>query len=46
MGKGANGCLSGSYGLYTSDNGGLAFYIGDGTQNFVRSPQEQESLAA
>ena len=39
VGKGATGCLSGSYGLYSSDNGGLAFYIGDGTNNFVRSPE-------
>jgi hypothetical protein len=44
VGKGANGCLSGSYGLYTSDNGGLAFYIGDGTQAFVRSPEAPTSI--
>jgi Concanavalin A-like lectin/glucanases superfamily len=37
--KGATGCESGSYGLYTSSNGGLAFYIGDGTRQFVRSPE-------
>ena len=42
--KGANGCASGSYGLYTSDNGGLAFYIGDGSQNFVRSPEAPTSI--
>jgi hypothetical protein len=44
VGKGANGCMSGSYGLYTSDNGGLAFYIGDGSQNFVRSPEAPTSI--
>jgi Concanavalin A-like lectin/glucanases superfamily len=37
--KGANACDSGSYGLYTSSNGGMAFYIGDGSQQFVRSPE-------
>src|SRR3954451_7626180 len=44
VGKGANGCMSGSYGLYTSDNGGLAFYIGDGSQDFVRSPEAPTSI--
>jgi hypothetical protein len=36
--KGANACNSGSYGLYTPENGGVAFYISDGSQQFVRSP--------
>ena len=39
--KGATGCASGSYGLYTGDNGGLAFYIGDGTQNFCARPRRR-----
>lgn len=29
--KGGDGCEAGSYGLYTSKNGGLAFYIYDGS---------------
>lgn len=29
IGKGADGCTSASYGLYTGDNGGLRFYIND-----------------
>jgi hypothetical protein len=29
LGKGANGCLSSSYALFTSDNGGLRFYVTD-----------------
>jgi hypothetical protein len=28
--KGSNECSTGSYGLYTGPNGGLAFYVGDG----------------
>ncbi len=28
--KGSNQCATGSYGLYTGPNGGLAFYVGDG----------------
>ena len=42
--KGATDCNSGSYGLYTSENGGLAFYIGDGTQTFVRSPEAPTTI--
>jgi concanavalin A-like lectin/glucanase superfamily protein len=42
--KGATDCASGSYGLYTGDNGGLAFYIGDGTQTYSRSPQAPASV--
>jgi hypothetical protein len=29
---GAQGCLAGSYGLYTAEDGGMAFYIFDGTR--------------
>src|SRR6266511_2229899 len=42
--KGATGCLSGSYGLYTSESGGMAFYIGDGSNQFVRSPEAPASV--
>jgi hypothetical protein len=42
--KGATACDSGSYGLYTGDNGGIAFYVGNGTQAFVRSPQASPSV--
>ncbi len=44
VGKGATGCASGSYGLYSSENGGVAFYIGDGSQQFVRSPEAPTSV--
>jgi hypothetical protein len=38
--KGSNVCEGASYGLYTGDNGGMAFYIGDGTTaGYSRSPQ-------
>jgi hypothetical protein len=38
--KGSNLCESSTYGLYTSGNGGLAFYVGDGTTpGFSRSPE-------
>jgi hypothetical protein len=36
--KGATDCASASYGLYTPDDGGIAFYVGDGTQQFAKSP--------
>ncbi|HEV7496085.1 LamG domain-containing protein [Baekduia sp.] len=32
---GAQGCLAGSYGLYTADDGGVAFYIFDGSRFYV-----------
>jgi hypothetical protein len=32
---GAQGCLAGSYGLYTAEGGGVAFYIFDGTNFYV-----------
>ena len=28
---GAQGCLAGSYGLYTAQDGGMAFYVFDGS---------------
>jgi beta-galactosidase len=36
--KGGNRCEAGSYGLYSSSNGGLAFYVYDGHQ-WKRSPE-------
>jgi hypothetical protein len=42
--KGANACDSGSYGLYTGESGGMAFYVGDGTSAFTRSPQAPETV--
>ncbi len=37
--KGANGCLAGSYGLYTGANGGLVFYVGsNGGTSWTLSP--------
>jgi Concanavalin A-like lectin/glucanases superfamily len=36
--KGGDGCEAGSYGLYTSGNSGLAFYVYDGTA-WTRSPE-------
>jgi Concanavalin A-like lectin/glucanases superfamily len=36
--KGGEGCEAGSYGLYTSKNRGLAFYVYDG-EDFTRSPE-------
>jgi hypothetical protein len=41
--KGGEGCLAGSYGLYTSENGGLAFYVYDGTA-WWRSPEAPSSV--
>lgn len=32
---GGQGCLAGSYGLYTAQDGGIAFYIFDGTHFYV-----------
>jgi hypothetical protein len=42
--KGATDCNSGSYGLYTSSNGGLAFYVGNGSTQFSRSPEAPVSV--
>ncbi|HTX32529.1 MAG TPA: LamG domain-containing protein [Solirubrobacteraceae bacterium] len=36
--KGASGCCTGSYGLYTGANGGLEFYIGTSPGSYVVSP--------
>src|SRR4051794_3098767 len=38
VGKGANGCLSGSYGLYTSDNGGRGLFPAGGAPNSAGPP--------
>jgi Concanavalin A-like lectin/glucanases superfamily len=38
LSKGSDRCEAGSYGLYTSENSGLAFYVYDGT-GWVLSPQ-------
>jgi hypothetical protein len=35
--RGSRGCFSGTYGLYTAQNGGLAFYIFDGERYLVSS---------
>jgi hypothetical protein len=32
---GAQGCIAGSYGLYTAADGGMAFYVFDGTNFYV-----------
>jgi hypothetical protein len=32
---GAQGCLAGSYGLYTAEDGGMAFYVFDGSKFYV-----------
>ena len=42
--KGSNQCDSASYGLYSSNNSGLAFYVSDGTNNFARSPEADPSV--
>jgi Concanavalin A-like lectin/glucanases superfamily len=42
--KGANNCESGSYGLYTGSSGGMAFYVGDGTQAYTKSPEAPPSV--
>ncbi len=41
--KGALGCTTGSYGLYTGFNGGVAFYVFDGT-TFRVSPQAPSTV--
>src|SRR5205085_1713980 len=39
VGKGALGCQTGSYGLYTGPDGGLSFYVTDGSgTSYTRSP--------
>ena len=41
--KGSEACLAASYGLYTGRDGGLAFYVFDGTQYYV-SPAAPPTL--
>lgn len=41
--KGADGCEAGSFGLYTTESGDLAFYVYDGSR-WVRSPVASSSV--
>jgi hypothetical protein len=41
--KGGDRCLSGSFGLYSSINGGMAFYVYDG-RKWWRSPQVSQAI--
>lgn len=41
--KGGDGCEAASYGLYTSANGGIAFYVYDG-RKWYRSPQGSRAI--
>jgi Concanavalin A-like lectin/glucanases superfamily len=41
--KGGDGCHAAAYGLYTSLNGGLAFYVFDG-KTYWRSPQASPAI--
>jgi hypothetical protein len=41
--KGGDGCEAASYGIYTSANGGIAFYVYDG-KKWYRSPQGSPAL--
>jgi hypothetical protein len=41
--KGGDQCEAGSYGLYTSNNGGMAFYVYNGT-TWTRSPEMDQSI--
>jgi hypothetical protein len=41
--KGADGCIASSYALYTGDNGGIGFYVYNGT-DWVRSPLADPSV--
>jgi hypothetical protein len=43
MAKGGNGCEAGSFALYTSNNGGLAFYVYDGSK-WWRSPMHGQGI--
>jgi Concanavalin A-like lectin/glucanases superfamily len=42
--KGANGCLTGTYGLYTGANGGLEFYVANSDLTYVDSPDAGSSV--
>lgn len=41
---GSRGCFAGAYGLYTAENGGLAFYVFDGERYFVSASAAPESV--
>ena len=43
LSKGGEGCKAGSFGLYSSSNGGMAFYVYDG-KKFWRSPSIAKSI--
>jgi hypothetical protein len=43
LSKGGDRCQAGSFGLYTSENGGLAFYVYDG-RRWWRSPELSPSV--
>jgi len=42
--KGSLGCINGSYGLYSGFGGGLAFYVANGVDSFVVSPEAPVSI--
>jgi Concanavalin A-like lectin/glucanases superfamily len=42
--KGALQCTNGSYGLYTGFGGGLAFYVANGLNSFIVSPEAPTSI--
>jgi Concanavalin A-like lectin/glucanases superfamily len=42
--KGSLGCVNGSYGLYSGFGGGLAFYVANGENSFVVSPEAPVSI--
>lgn len=42
--KGSLECLTGSYGLYTGADGGIAFYIADGPSHYFASPAAPTSV--
>ena len=42
--KGANGCCTGSYGLYTGANGGLEFYAATSPTTYVVSPDAAPAI--
>jgi hypothetical protein len=38
LSKGSTGCVTSSYGLYTGNGGGMAFYVSMGSSSYVLSP--------
>jgi hypothetical protein len=42
--KGSIECLTGSYGLYTGANGGLAFYVADAPDHYFVTPEAPQSV--